>query len=99
MGSIVDKEGELFYADEDEFSVLDVNEQEYCDISGESGVCESAFNGFEFDMALCFISLMFIHKVVLKSPNGEWPFTCTLYMIMWSNLPTIVATVLVAPMS
>ena len=61
MGSIVDKEGELFYADEDEVSVLDVNEQEYCDISGESGICKSAFSGFEFDMALCFISLMFIH--------------------------------------
>ena len=30
--SIVDEEGELFYAREDEVSVLDVNEQEYRDI-------------------------------------------------------------------
>ena len=48
-------------------------------------VCESAFNGFEFDMALCFISRLFIHKVILKSPNGEWPFTYT-YKIIHDNV-------------
>ena len=39
--SIVDKEGKLFSADEDEVAVLQVNEQEYRDIFGESD-----FNGF-----------------------------------------------------
>ena len=28
--SIADEKGELFYADKDEVSVLDVSEQEYC---------------------------------------------------------------------
>ena len=44
--SIVDEEGELFYAGEDEVSVLDVNEQEYRDIFGENDVDESDFIGF-----------------------------------------------------
>jgi len=44
--SIVDDEGELFYAGEDEVSVLDVNEQEYHDIFGENDVDESDFIGF-----------------------------------------------------
>ena len=44
--SIVDEEGELFYAGEDEVAVLDVNEQEYRDIFGESDVEGSDFNGF-----------------------------------------------------
>ena len=44
--SIVDEEGELFYAGEDEVSALDVNEQEYCDIFGENHVDESDFTGF-----------------------------------------------------
>ena len=39
--SIVDEEGELFYAGEDDVAVLDVSEQEYRDIFGESD-----FNGF-----------------------------------------------------
>ena len=43
--SIVDEEGELFYAGEEEVSVLDVNEQEYRDIFGESDI-EGDFNGF-----------------------------------------------------
>ena len=44
--SIVDEEGELFYAGEEEVSVLDVNEQEYRDIFGESDIDEGDFNGF-----------------------------------------------------
>ena len=44
--SIVDEEGELFYAGEDEVSVLDVNEQEYRDIFGENDIDESDFIGF-----------------------------------------------------
>ena len=46
--SIVDEEGELFYiyAGEDEVAVLEVNEQEYHGIFGESDVDESDFNGF-----------------------------------------------------
>ena len=44
--SIVDEEGELFYAGEEEVSVLDVNEQEYHDIFGESDIDEGDFNGF-----------------------------------------------------
>ena len=44
--SIVDEEGELFYAGEDEVAILDVNEQEYRDIFGESDDDESDFNGF-----------------------------------------------------
>jgi len=44
--SIEDKEGELFYAGEDEVSVLDVNEQEYRDIFGENDIDESDFIGF-----------------------------------------------------
>ena len=43
--SIVDKEGELFYAGEEEVPVLDVNEQEYRDIFGESDIDEGDFNG------------------------------------------------------
>ena len=39
-------ESELFYAGEDEVAVLDVNEQEYHDIFGESDVDQSDFNGF-----------------------------------------------------
>ena len=46
MESIVDEEGDLFYAAEDEVAVLEVNEQEYRDIFGESDVDESDFNGF-----------------------------------------------------
>ena len=46
MVSIVDEEGDLFYAAEDEVAVLEVNEQEYRDIFGESDVDESDFNGF-----------------------------------------------------
>ena len=46
MESIVDEEGDLFYAAEDEVAVLEVNEQEYHDIFGESDVDESDFNGF-----------------------------------------------------
>ena len=46
MESIVDEEGDLFYAAEDEVAVLEVNEQEYRDIFGESVVDESDFNGF-----------------------------------------------------
>ena len=46
--SIVDEEGELFYAGEDEVAVLDVNEQgqEYKNIFGESDVDESEFSEF-----------------------------------------------------
>ena len=44
--SIVDEEGELFYAGEDEVAVLEVNEQEYRGIFGESDIDESDFNGF-----------------------------------------------------
>ena len=44
--SIVDEKGELFYADEHEVAVLEVNEQEYSGIFGESDVDESDFNGF-----------------------------------------------------
>ena len=44
--SIVDEEGELFYAGEEEVSVRDVNEQEYHDIFGESDIDEGDFNGF-----------------------------------------------------
>ena len=44
--SILDDEGELFYAGEDEVSVLDVSEREYHDIFGESNADESVFNGF-----------------------------------------------------
>ena len=44
--SIVDEEGELFYAGEDEVAILDVKEQEYRDIFGESDINESDFNGF-----------------------------------------------------
>ena len=46
LGTTVDKEGELFYAGEEEVSVLDVNEQEYRDIFGESDIDEGDFNGF-----------------------------------------------------
>ena len=46
MVSIVDEEGDLFYAAEDEVAILEVNEQEYRDIFGESDVDESDFNGF-----------------------------------------------------
>ena len=46
MESTVDEEGDLFYAAEDEVAVLEVNEQEYHDIFGESDVDESDFNGF-----------------------------------------------------
>ena len=41
-----EEEGELFYAGEEEVSVLDVNEQEYRDIFGESDIDEGDFNGF-----------------------------------------------------
>ena len=44
--SIADEEGELFYAGEDEVAILEVNEQEYRDIFGESHVDESDFNEF-----------------------------------------------------
>ena len=44
MESIVDEEGDLFYAAEDKVTVLEVNEQEYSDILGESEVDESDFN-------------------------------------------------------
>jgi len=44
--SIVDEEGGLFYAGEDEVSVWDVNEQEHHDIFGEKEVDESDFIGF-----------------------------------------------------
>ena len=44
--SIVDEEGELFCAGEEEVSVLDVNEQECHDIFGESDIDEGDFNGF-----------------------------------------------------
>jgi len=44
--STEDKEGELFYAGEDEVLVLDVNEQEYRDIFGENDIDESDFIGF-----------------------------------------------------
>ena len=44
--SIVDEEGDLFYADEDETAVLEVNDQEYRGIFGESDVDESDFDGF-----------------------------------------------------
>ena len=44
--SIVEEEGELFYAGEDEVAILEVNEQEYCDIFGECDVDESDFKGF-----------------------------------------------------
>ena len=40
VNNIVDKEGEPFYAGEDEVSVLDVNEQEYRDILSENDVNE-----------------------------------------------------------
>ena len=43
--SIVDEEGDLFYADEDETAVLEVNDQEYRGIFGESDVDESDFDG------------------------------------------------------
>ena len=48
VNNIVDKEGEPFYAGEDEVSVLDVNEQEYRDILSENDVNESDFIQFEF---------------------------------------------------
>ena len=44
--SIVDEVGELFYAGEDEVAILDVNEQEYRDIFGDSEVDESDFIEF-----------------------------------------------------
>ena len=44
--SIVDEEGDLFYADEDETAVLEVNDQENRGIFGESDVDESDFDGF-----------------------------------------------------
>lgn len=44
--SIVDDESELFYAGEDEVSVLEVDEREYRDIFGESDIDESDFSGF-----------------------------------------------------
>ena len=44
--SIVDDEGELFYAGEDEVSVLEVDKREYRDIFGESDIDESDFSGF-----------------------------------------------------
>ena len=43
---ILDEEGELFYAGEDQVDILEVSEQEYRDIFGESDVDESDFNGF-----------------------------------------------------
>ena len=48
VNNIVGKEGEPFYAQpgEDEVSVLDVNEQEYCDILSENDVNESDFIQF-----------------------------------------------------
>ena len=46
MESIVDEEGDLFYAAEDEVAILEVNEQEYRDIFGESDIDETDFNGF-----------------------------------------------------
>ena len=46
MESIVDEEGDLFYAAEDEVAVLEVNEQEYREIFGESDIAESDFSGF-----------------------------------------------------
>ena len=46
MESIVDEEGDIFYAAEDEVAILEVNEPEYRDIFGESDVDESDFNGF-----------------------------------------------------
>ena len=46
MESIVDEEGDLFYAAEDEVAVLEVNEQEYRDIFRESDIDETDFNGF-----------------------------------------------------
>ena len=46
LESIVDEEGDLFYADEDETAVLKVNDQEYRGIFGESDVDESDFDGF-----------------------------------------------------
>ena len=36
--SIAGEEGELFYAGEDEVSVLDVNEQEYSELFGENDI-------------------------------------------------------------
>ena len=48
VDSIVDEEGELFYAGEDEVSVLDVKEQEYHDIFGINDVDDSDFIGFLF---------------------------------------------------
>ena len=44
MESIVDEEGDLFYAAEDEVAILEVNEQKIS--FGESDVDESDFNGF-----------------------------------------------------
>jgi len=44
--SIVDEGGELFYAGENEVSVLDDNKQEYRDIFGKNDVDESDFIGF-----------------------------------------------------
>ena len=41
MEWIVDEEGDLFYAAEDQAAVLEVNEREHCDIFGKSD-----FNGF-----------------------------------------------------
>ena len=49
MESIVDEEGDLFYAAEDEVAVLEVNEPEYRDILGESDVlitAQTRFLGF-----------------------------------------------------
>lgn len=55
--SIVDKEGELFCAGEDEVWVLDVYEQEYCDIFGKMMLMKVILLDFNFDILWCYASL------------------------------------------